>query len=154
VRHVENDFQRLMRRVLAEHYPGKGGQKRLAEDLKISPGRVSRAVTAGDYSFGLENCLRLAKVAKCSPLEVLEAAHKDEEAKLLKHFHFGTSDLRPGEPDLIELWRALLPEDHDEFVRRMTYVARLRGTTAQGGANTPVADPVPLPKRAKGRRGR
>jgi hypothetical protein len=123
---LENDFQRLLRQILAEHFPGKGGQKRLAGKIGIDPSRLSRAVRVGDYTFNLENCLRLATAGKRSPLDVLEAAGKHEEALLLKLSGFGSSDLLPGEAELISLWRQLESEDRPDFVKQLERVARLR----------------------------
>jgi len=62
-----NDFQRLLRAVLAERFAGKGGQQRLAAAIKIDPSRLSRAVRKEDYSFNLQNCLRLALVSHRFP---------------------------------------------------------------------------------------
>lgn len=60
-------------------------QKDLAAAIGIGPSRLSHALKgAGGYTFNVENCLRLAKIANRPATEVLRAAGKDDVADLLE----------------------------------------------------------------------
>jgi len=135
-----SEFSALLRQIadqLVDQYPT---HKALAEAIGVHPTRFSHAVTGtGDYPFGLENCLRLAKIAKISPFAVLHAARKHDEAVLLRFFALASDDLETAERILIEVWREQLePEDRAEVMRYAQVLAKMRARLrALNEADTP-----------------
>lgn len=92
----KTEFQRLL--DTAER---QCGQKQLAaQAIGITPSRYSKLYGGEDYSLSVENCLRLAKVTRRPPAEVLRAAGKVEIATLLDELYGAPSAATMLPPDV------------------------------------------------------
>jgi transcriptional regulator with XRE-family HTH domain len=108
---------------LLEISKGFPSRKAFAEAIGVVPPRLSRVMAGEDaYSFNVENCLRLAKVANRPPGEVLRAAGKAEAAELLE-FLFpkaGKPAVTADQKQLLDDW-ALLNEDERSAFRMLIH---------------------------------
>lgn len=111
-----------------------GSRDALGKKIGMSGSRVGRAID-GQYSFNIENCLKLADATGESPSVVLRAAGKQEVADLIERL-YGKS--RPGlganERELLDEWDALTPRARhafrellDDLVPRKSKAAKKRG---------------------------
>ena len=113
------DLQTLLNRLVDRY----GTQTALAKAIDITDSRLAKVLKGDSGAFNVLNCLRLAKVAKLSPSQVLRAAGKADVAALIEEL-YGESAHPPltaesaaataKEPRLSpkakELWRALVEE--------------------------------------------
>jgi DNA-binding transcriptional regulator YdaS (Cro superfamily) len=104
-RAVSEDFGELLQ-TLVQRY---GSQDALGRLIGMSGSRVGRAM-AGQYSFNIENCLKLAEATNESPAVVLRAAGKREIAARLERL-FGKSrpSLDPRKRAHLDDWNNLSP---------------------------------------------
>ena len=120
-RPVPKEFGELLQ-TLVQRY---GSQDALGRLIGMSGSRVGRAM-AGQYSFNVENCLKLAEATNESPAVILRAAGKPEIAARIERL-FGKSrpSLSPGERahpddwnDLSPVWRERLHVIVQDLVER------------------------------------
>ena len=79
-----------------------GSQTALGERLGLHASRVSRVLIAEGDSFDLPNCLLLAEVIGASPVDVLRAAGKAQDAELLvRLFGQPREPLTPDEAEVL-----------------------------------------------------
>ena len=84
-----------------------GTRHALGKLLGMSGSRVGRAID-GQYTFNIENCLRLADVMRESPTRILRAAGKIEIANLIERLYGKTTPLlSDADQQLLDLWNAL-----------------------------------------------
>lgn len=122
------DFSSLLQVVAAKFQT----KKELADAIGISASRLSRALqNEGQYTFNVENCLRLADVSGESASDVLRAAGKGEIADLLERLYGGArpAALPSEERELVNRWRHLQADDQKNLkgiVWRLSEAARNR----------------------------
>lgn len=91
-----------------------GSQTALGERLDLHSSRISRVLVAEGDSFDLPNCLLLAEVIGASPVDVLQAAGKADDAELLvRLFGQPREPIPPDEAEVLGLYRALEPAVQD-----------------------------------------
>lgn len=100
-------FKVLLNRI-AQRYPSRSA---LAQALRITPSRLSRALNTGDFPLNVSNCLRLAKLSGESATEILRAAGKGDVAELIEGLYGKdrTRLLTMPERELLDEWHALSP---------------------------------------------
>jgi hypothetical protein len=88
-----------------------GTRDALGRTIQMSGSRVGRAID-GQYTFNIENCLKLAAATGESPSAVLRAAGKGEVAALIERLY---GDKRPmmgaSDRELMERWNLLDPNE-------------------------------------------
>jgi len=95
-----------------------GSQTALGERLGLHSSRISRVLIAEGDSFDLPNCLLLAELIGESPVDVLRAAGKAQEAELMvRLFGQPRGPLPPDEAEALRLYRALEPRLRDAMLR-------------------------------------
>jgi transcriptional regulator with XRE-family HTH domain len=111
-----SDFSKYLQRI-AEEFATK---KALADAIGMGQPRLSHALSGEDgYTFNVENCLRLAKIANRPASEVLRVAGKGDIAELLEHLYPRPGKRITGEQrDLLDDW-ALLDTDEQDAFRRL-----------------------------------
>jgi len=91
-----------------------GSQTALGERLGLHASRISRVLVAEGDSFDLPNCLLLAELIGESPVDVLRAAGKAQEADLLvRLFGQPRGPFPPDEAEVLELYQSLKPTIRD-----------------------------------------
>lgn len=78
------EFQRILRKA-EQAYDFK--KKDTAKAIGITASRYTKLFGGKDYSLSVENCLRLAKIARVPPQSVLRAAGKADMANLLDQLY-------------------------------------------------------------------
>lgn len=89
-----DDLHALLIRLVDRY----GTQTALAKAIKITDSRLAKVLKGESGSLSVLNCLRLAKVAKLSPSQILRAAGKSEIAALIEHM-YGPTAQPPLAPD-------------------------------------------------------
>lgn len=117
-------------KAIASRFASK---KALADAVGVSQGRLSRALKGDDnYSFNVENCLRLADVSGEPASEILRAAGKADVADLLERLYGGArpATLPAEERELLTRWRFLSP-DAKENLKGLIWRLSERATRAK-----------------------
>ena len=116
------DLQTLLHQLLVERY---GTQAALAKAIGITDSRLAKVLKGDSGGFNVRNCLRLAKVAKVSPSQILRAtANKTnaEIADLIENLYgvsaqpalAGDATARDWQPELSTRAKTLLREFLEE----------------------------------------
>lgn len=78
-----NDLQTLLKQLVDRY----GTQTALAKAIKITDSRLAKVLKGNSGALSVLNCLRLAKVARMSPSQILRAAGKSEIAVLIENMY-------------------------------------------------------------------
>jgi len=104
-------------------------------------GRLNRALNRSEYSFNIENCLRLARLSGEPPSRVLRLAGKGEVADLIEWL-YGPPALTVTQKHLLERWAYLSAPLQEALLALITALARASG----------APPPAPAPRRRTKRR--
>lgn len=105
-----NDLQTLLTRLVDRY----GTQTALAKAIGITDSRLAKVLKGESGALSVLNCLRLAKVAKMSPSQILRAAGKSDIAALIEDMYGESAQpVLTGDAAVRELWPDLSPKAKD-----------------------------------------
>ena len=149
---INSEFLELLK-AAEEVY---GNQDLVAQALGITASRYSRVRKGDQHGLSVQNCLKLSKMVKAPPKQVLEAAGKADMARLLEElYHPG--DASPEEVRAAQIFHGLTPHGRVVVIGLIQELEELR-RTAQPEESRSESDFEPAleanTKSARGRRQR
>lgn len=102
-----NDLQTLLKRLVDRY----GTQTALAKAIGITDSRLAKVLKGESGALSVLNCLRLAKVARMSPSQILRAAGKSDIAALIEDMYGESAQpALTGDAAVRELWPEISPK--------------------------------------------
>jgi len=102
-----NDLQTLLKRLVDRY----GTQTALAKAIGITDSRLAKVLKGESGALSVLNCLRLAKVARMSPSQILRAAGKSDIAALIEDMYGESAQpALTSDAAVRELWPDISPK--------------------------------------------
>jgi len=114
------EFRAFLRRMCRQF----ASNRAFAMAIGMEASSLSRAMGPAGMAFDVVRCLRIAKVTRQNPIDVLRLARKDEVADLLEEL-FGRSDRVLLQPEQAALLQAFDVIGDDDTRRALVQLARV-----------------------------